>query len=111
MINWKSGGTPRWEQPYNDENQYLEKAKQKFMKTGKTETLKELHAKKEIEEKVISKIRERKNFGMKKYGVSVADSKEETIDWLQHAQNEAMDCAIYLERLMRDMAERKKERG
>lgn len=52
------------------------------------------------EEKVIEKIRERRKLGLKKYGTSVERTDLSEMQWLQHAQDEAMDCAIYLQKLM-----------
>lgn len=57
---------------------------------------------KDCEDEVIRKIRERKEVGLRKYNVSVADSKESRVAFLQHAQDEAMDLAIYLERLIQE---------
>lgn len=57
---------------------------------------------KDCEDEVIRKIRERKEVGLRKYNVSVADSTESRVAFLQHAQDEAMDLAIYLERLIQE---------
>ena len=53
-----------------------------------------------IEETVCNKIRQRADVGLKKYGVSMADEVLSRYDWLVHAQSEAMDLAIYLEKLI-----------
>ncbi len=37
---------------------------------------------------------------MRKYGVSVGDSPLSRREWLQHAQEEALDLAVYLQRLI-----------
>lgn len=52
------------------------------------------------EEKVIAKIRARRAIGLAKYKVGVERDDLAPAQWLQHAQEEAMDLAIYLERLM-----------
>lgn len=57
---------------------------------------------KDCEQEVMRKIAERKRLGLAKYGVSVADSPQTRMEFLQHAQDEAMDLAIYLERLMQE---------
>lgn len=44
--------------------------------------------------------------GLAKYGVSVTDNRLTTRQWLKHAQEEALDLATYLERLIRIEAER-----
>lgn len=54
----------------------------------------------EIEESVIEKIRKRRELGRKKYGVSMERDDLTHKQWLQHAQDEAMDLAIYLEKLI-----------
>lgn len=56
----------------------------------------------EIEEAVIQKIRERRDRGRKKYGTTMERDDLSNVQWLIHAQEEAMDLAIYLERLIRD---------
>ena len=57
----------------------------------------------EVEDAVIEKIRSRRNEGRAKYGKSMERDDLTQDQWLQHAQEEAMDLAIYLERLMRPM--------
>lgn len=56
----------------------------------------------ECEENVISKLRLRRDAGRKKYGTSMERTDLQELDWLKHAQEEAMDLAIYLERLIKD---------
>ena len=56
----------------------------------------------ECEEAVIKKIRFRRNAGRKKYGTTMERTDLSRLQWLQHAQEEAMDLAIYLEKLMRE---------
>ena len=54
------------------------------------------------EEQVINKIRERAEVGKNKYGVTMERTDLNTLDWLVHLQEELMDAAVYIERLMRD---------
>lgn len=56
----------------------------------------------ECEESVIAKIRERREAGRTKYGTTMERTDLSRLDWLRHAQEEAMDLAIYLERLIRE---------
>ena len=56
----------------------------------------------EIEETVIEKIRSRRDAGRKKYGTTMERTDLSRAQWLQHAQEEALDLAIYLQRLMRE---------
>lgn len=44
--------------------------------------------------------------GLSKYGVTTERDDLDTLQWLQHAQDEAMDLAVYLERLMSDIRAR-----
>ena len=53
-----------------------------------------------IEEKVITKMRERADFGEKKYGVTMEREDLTIKQWLIHAQEESMDLAIYLQKLI-----------
>jgi hypothetical protein len=53
-----------------------------------------------IEDSVCVKIQERVGFGLAKYGVTLERSDLTTLDWLIHAQEEAMDLANYLEVLI-----------
>jgi hypothetical protein len=56
-----------------------------------------------IVESVIKKYRERSELGITKYGVTL-DRKDLTIeDWITHAQEEAMDLSLYLERIKQEI--------
>ena len=48
---------------------------------------------------VMHKFAERSEAGLKKYGTNLERTDLSTLDWLQHAQEEAMDFVLYLERL------------
>jgi len=50
---------------------------------------------------VCEKIQERAELGLKKYGTPMDRADLSTLDWLRHAQEEAMDLAVYLEKLIR----------
>ena len=52
-----------------------------------------------IEEKVINQIKERAKTGLNKYGVTMERKDLTLLDWIQHAQEEAMDLAVYLEKI------------
>lgn len=54
------------------------------------------------EEAVKEKMTDRAELGLKKYGVSMERTDLSEIDWLIHAQEEAMDLAIYLERIIQN---------
>ena len=54
---------------------------------------------KSIEEKVIEQIRQRARVGKNKYGVTMERTDLTIKEWVQHAQEEAMDLAVYLEKI------------
>lgn len=60
-----------------------------------------------IEESVISKVRFRADNGLIKYGVTMERTDLSRLDWLIHAQEEAMDLAVYLEKLIQDFTPEK----
>tara|TARA_R110000796_G_C14389144_1_gene416213 strand:- start:389 stop:577 length:189 start_codon:yes stop_codon:yes gene_type:complete len=53
-----------------------------------------------IEEQVCYKILKRSEVGKKKYGVTMERKDLTELQWLRHAQEEAMDLAVYLEKLI-----------
>lgn len=53
-----------------------------------------------IEESVIQKIRTRADVGKAKYGTTMDRTDLTELEWLIHAQEEAMDMAVYLEKLI-----------
>lgn len=59
-----------------------------------------------IEERVIAEIRARRERGLAKYGVGMERDDLSMLEWLQHAKQEALDLAIYLEKLI-DQLQRK----
>ena len=54
-----------------------------------------------VEDSVARKIQERAAVGLAKYGVTMERTDLSRLDWLIHAQEEAMDLAVYLERLIK----------
>lgn len=55
-----------------------------------------------IENAVAEKLQKRAEAGLAKYGVTMERMDLSTLDWLIHAQEEVMDLAVYLERLIQD---------
>ena len=53
-----------------------------------------------IEEQVCYKILKRSEVGKKKYGTTMERNDLSELEWLKHAQEEAMDLAVYLEKLI-----------
>lgn len=52
-----------------------------------------------IVQQVIDKFNQRSEVGIKKYGVTLDRNDLNFKDWIQHAQEEAMDFILYLEKL------------
>ena len=48
---------------------------------------------------VLNQIADRSERGIENYGTNLGRTDLETLDWLQHAQDEAMDLCLYLERI------------
>lgn len=55
-----------------------------------------------IEGSVIAKITRRRALGAQKYGTTMERTDLTRAQWLQHAQEEAMDLAIYLEKIIQE---------
>ena len=49
--------------------------------------------------RVLSRFAERSNVGIRKYDTTLERNDLSTLEWLTHAQEEAMDFVLYLERL------------
>ena len=56
-----------------------------------------------LEDKVCEKIKGRAEVGKAKYGVTMERTDLTTLEWLTHLQEELMDAAVYVERLMGDI--------
>jgi len=52
-----------------------------------------------IVESVIEQFKQRSNVGIKKYKTTLDRTDLKHLDWIQHAQEEAMDLILYLEKL------------
>ena len=55
-----------------------------------------------IEKRVMAKIAARARKGKAKYGTTMERDDLSRLEWLKHAQEEAMDLAVYLERLIEE---------
>lgn len=53
-----------------------------------------------IEDEVCKKIAQRAEVGKSKYGVTMETAPLSRLEWLIHAQEEAMDLAVYLQKLI-----------
>jgi len=56
-----------------------------------------------IVQSVIKQFQERSDVGIKKYGVTLDRNDLNTLQWINHAQQEAMDFVLYLEKLKREL--------
>ena len=56
-----------------------------------------------IEFRVCTKITQRAHVGKKKYGTTMDREDLTKLQWLRHAQEEAMDLAVYLEKLIQEL--------
>ena len=56
-----------------------------------------------IVDAVREKLRLRSEVGQRKYGCTLTRTDLDLLAWLRHAQEEALDCAVYLERAMQDL--------
>jgi len=54
-----------------------------------------------IVEAVVNKFKQRSEVGIKKYGVTLDREDLTTLQWIEHAIEEAMDLTLYLEKLKR----------
>ena len=56
-----------------------------------------------IIQEVVNLVIQRSEKGMETYGCTLADAPETTVEWIEHAIEEALDFACYLTRLKRDL--------
>lgn len=56
-----------------------------------------------IVECVINQFKQRSDVGIKKYGVTLDRNDLSTLEWINHAQQEAMDFVLYLEKLKHEI--------
>ena len=61
-----------------------------------------------VEDRVIKKISQRAEIGEKKYGVTMERDDLSLFDWLKHLQEELMDGAVYIEKLLQEIENLKK---
>ena len=52
---------------------------------------------------IIKKFYQRSKDGQKKYGTTLENNKLEINEWIVHAQEELMDCLLYLEKLKEEI--------
>lgn len=52
---------------------------------------------------VCAMLQSRAEVGLKKYGIDTTRQDLTHIEWLKHAQEEALDLAVYLQRIITDL--------
>lgn len=52
-----------------------------------------------VQDRIIAIIQAQQAKGLSKYGVTVDDAQLPTVEWIRHAQEELVDCLVYLEKL------------
>ena len=52
-----------------------------------------------VEARICAEIAARQKRGIAKYGMTVAENPLSLLQWIQHAKEEALDQAIYLDRM------------
>jgi hypothetical protein len=62
-----------------------------------------------IVESVINQFSKRSRVGIDKYGVTLDRTDLSTLEWITHAQEEAMDFCLYLERLKQEFINQKQK--
>ena len=55
-----------------------------------------------IEDSVCKKILKRAEVGKSKYGTTMERDDLSLLEWLKHTQEELMDAAVYIEKLMQE---------
>ena len=63
-----------------------------------------------VENKVCIKILDRAEVGENKYGKTMERTDLSTINWVKHAQEEAMDLAVYLEKILELLTQEQKNK-
>jgi hypothetical protein len=56
-----------------------------------------------IVEAVINQFKQRSDVGIEKYGVTLDRNDLSKLEWINHAQQEAMDFVLYLEKLKHEL--------
>ena len=62
-----------------------------------------------IVQSIVTQFISRSNVGIKKYGTTLEQSSLGTLEWIEHAKQEAMDFILYLEKLKTVIEEKQKD--
>jgi hypothetical protein len=59
-----------------------------------------------IVEAIRTQLKDRSDVGIQKYNTTLDRTDLSLLDWLEHAKQEALDFALYLERIKREVKEK-----
>jgi hypothetical protein len=59
-----------------------------------------------IVEAIRTQLKDRSEVGIRKYNTTLDRTDLSLLDWLEHAKQEALDFALYLERIKREVKEK-----
>ena len=59
----------------------------------------------DTETRIIEEIRKRQKIGIEKYGCTLAENRLTLTTWIQHAKEETLDLALYLQRIQQELEE------
>ena len=59
-----------------------------------------------IVEAIRTQLKDRSDVGIRKYNTTLDRTDLNLLDWLEHAKQEALDFALYLERIKREVKEK-----
>ena len=68
----------------------------------------ETYIKDSIVESIINQFKQRSEIGIKKYNTTLDRNDLSTLEWIEHAKQEAMDFILYLEKLKSEVTNLKK---
>lgn len=68
----------------------------------------ETYIKDSIVESIINQFKQRSEVGIKKYNTTLDRNDLSTLEWIEHAKQEAMDFILYLEKLKSEVTNLKK---
>ena len=68
----------------------------------------ETYIKDSIVESIINQFKQRSDVGIKKYNTTLDRNDLSTLEWIEHAKQEAMDFILYLEKLKSEVTNLKK---
>lgn len=63
----------------------------------------------EVTNRVLELIMKRQKAGYEEYGTTLADNKGDILYWLRHLQEEMLDAAQYIEKLIFDLEQSKEQ--